>query len=46
MNADEEGDGGDDALEAARNGLITAPRGVLSFAIPMTMGKPLAFIGG
>lgn len=46
MNSDEEGDGGDDALEAARNGLITAPRGVLSFAIPMTMGKPLAFIGG
>lgn len=47
MNADEEGDGGDDALECARNYIATDGGGkTISFAVPMAMGRPLTMIGG
>ena len=38
MNADEEGDGGDDALESARNSLVMTSN-AMSFAMPMQIGK-------
>lgn len=40
MNADSEtGEGGDDALEAARNDLVLEPSGAVSWAIPISMGS-------
>ncbi len=45
MNADSEtGEGGDDAIEAARNMLVLEPSGVCSWAIPISVGsyKPIS----
>ena len=46
MNADENGEGGDDALEMARNALVAEPGGVISFAKPVALSRtPYAAIG-
>ena len=39
MNADENGEGGDDALEAARNFLVAEPSGVVRFALPVALSR-------
>ena len=44
MNADEDGEGGDDALESARNALVSDARGTISFAKPMAIGRPMELI--
>ena len=46
MNADENGEGGDDSLESARNYLVAEPGRPISFAMPMALGHPLTMIGG
>jgi len=46
MNADENGEGGDDALESARNFLVSEAGGPIRFALPMSVGKPLTMICG
>jgi hypothetical protein len=46
MNADENGDGGDDALECARNYLVSEPSGVIRFARPVALSRtPFQQIG-
>ena len=46
MNADENGEGGDDALESARNFLVAEAGGPIKFAMPMGVGKVPQMIGG
>lgn len=46
MNADENGEGGDDALECARNGLVAEGGGVIKNATPIAMGRPPMMITG
>ena len=46
MNADENGEGGDDALECARNALVAEPAGPIKFALPVPLSKtPYQMIG-
>ena len=46
MNADEDGEGGDDALESARNFLVSEPGGVTRFALPVSIHRnPYQAIG-
>ena len=46
MNADENGEGGDDALESARNFLVAESGGPIRFALPMGVGKVPQMICG
>lgn len=46
MNADENGEGGDDALESARNFLVSESSGPIRFAMPLAVGNPLQMICG
>jgi hypothetical protein len=45
MNA-VDGEGGDDALECASFALASEPGGIIKFALPMAMGRPLTLING
>lgn len=47
MNADPDtGDGGDDAIECARNGLVSTPSTCIKFAKPLSVGRMYQMIGG